>query len=148
MALRVLFTHNYYLPMIIFHRITGEHNYYLGHCSFIDYHGQIDRAQKRDSQLIRFNIVRSIIYSASRLQLVGLEVAASIVAPILDDIGEKSSSFISFSVRCIPRDSNTMADLCAKQACSLLVSDCWLEGCPSVLLRSLRADCNHMLTMQ
>ena len=72
----------------------------------------------------------------------------SIVAPILLDIGEKSSSFISFSVRYVPREANFLADSCAKRACSLLVSDCWLESCPPFLLSGLRADCNHMLAMQ
>ena len=48
----------------------------------------------------------------------------SIVAPILDEIGEKSSSFISFSARHVLRDANSSADLCAKNACTLSVSEC------------------------
>ena len=72
----------------------------------------------------------------------------SIVAPILDDIREKSSLFISFSVRYVPREANTLADSCAKRACSLLVSDCWLEICPPFLISGMRADCNHMIVLQ
>ena len=40
----------------------------------------------------------------------------SIVAHILDEIREKSLSFISFSIRHVPREVNTLADLCAKKA--------------------------------
>lgn len=48
----------------------------------------------------------------------------------------------------VPRDGRRVADLCAKQACSLLASDCWLEQCPSFLISCLRADCNRMLLKQ
>ena len=72
----------------------------------------------------------------------------SIVAPILDDVGEKSTSFISFSIRHVPRDANAMVDLCAKQACSLLASDCWLEEYRYFLFSSLSADFNRMLKKQ
>ena len=40
--------------------------------------------------------------------------ARSVVAPILDEIGEIASCFISFSVKHVPRDCNSSADLCAK----------------------------------
>ena len=72
----------------------------------------------------------------------------SIVAPILDEIQEKSLSFISFSLRHVSRKVNTLADQCVKKASALLVSECWLKDCPYFLVNSLRADCNYMLLSQ
>ena len=72
----------------------------------------------------------------------------SIVAPILDDVRELSSSFISFSVKHVKREANKAADRCAKQACSLTGSDCWLRDCPPFLISNLLTDCNRMSVNQ
>lgn len=74
--------------------------------------------------------------------------ARSIVAPILGEIGVKSLSFILFSIRHVVRDINNSTDLYAKHACSLSVSEYWLEECTSFLVSSLHADCNRTLLKQ
>ena len=69
-------------------------------------------------------------------------VSRSIVAPILDNIGEISTSFASFSIKYVRREANMPADRCAKLACSLLGSDRWVHDCPPFLVNSLLTDCN------
>ena len=65
----------------------------------------------------------------------------SVVAPILLEIGELSHSFVLFDVQHVNRSANLPAHLCAKHACTLNVTDCWLEDTPSFLVTSLLADC-------
>ena len=87
-----------------------------------------------------------VVMEVDCLEVVNLwssrDSSRAIVAPILDEIREKSLSFISFSLRHVSREVNTLADLCAKKASALLVSECWLEDCPPFLVNSL---CNYML---
>ena len=66
----------------------------------------------------------------------------SIVAPILFDIGELASTFISFDIQHVNKAANVPAHLCAKRACSLMVTESWLASEPSFLVSSLLADCS------
>ena len=65
----------------------------------------------------------------------------SIVAPILDEIGELAFDFSFFEIQHVTRSANLPAHLCAKRACTLNVTDCWLDETPSFLVSSLLADC-------
>ena len=64
-----------------------------------------------------------------------------IVAPILLEIEELSNHFTSFVIQHINRPANFPTHLCAKHACTLNVTDCWLDVTPSFLVTSLMADC-------
>ena len=64
----------------------------------------------------------------------------SVVAPILLEIGEVSNSFTLFDVQHVNQLANLPAHLCAKHACTLNITDCWLEDTPSFLVTSLLAD--------
>jgi hypothetical protein len=70
----------------------------------------------------------------------------SIVAPILDEVGELVSDFVSFSVQHVRRSANNSAHVCARLACTLDQTCSWLDENPSFLSSSLRADCigNHI----
>ncbi|KAE8781948.1 Casein kinase I-2-like protein [Hordeum vulgare] len=63
-----------------------------------------------------------------------------IVAPILDEIGELVRDFILFEIQHVMRTTNIPAHLCAKRACNLNVTECWLDDTPSFLVTSLLAD--------
>ena len=65
----------------------------------------------------------------------------SIVAPILLEIGELSDLFSFFDVQHVNRSANLPAHLCTKHACTLNVTESWLDETPSFLLTSLLADC-------
>ena len=65
----------------------------------------------------------------------------AVVAPILLDIGELAFSFHSFSIQHVNRSSNLPAHLSAKRACSLMVTESWVESEPPFLVASLLADC-------
>lgn len=67
----------------------------------------------------------------------------SVVAPILAEIGELSSSFLVFVIQHVTRSANLPAHLCAKRACMLMVTDSWLDSVPSFLISSLIADCSR-----
>ena len=64
----------------------------------------------------------------------------SIVAPILLEIGELTSSFDFFTIQHVSRTANLPAHLCVKRACSLMVTESWLGSEPSFLVTSLLAD--------
>ena len=64
----------------------------------------------------------------------------AVVAPILLEIGEHACSFSSFFVQHVCRSANFSAHLCAKQASTLEVTNCWLDVIPSFLVTSLLAD--------
>ncbi|XBJ19135.1 hypothetical protein VPH35_010158 [Triticum aestivum] len=64
----------------------------------------------------------------------------SVVAPILLEIEELASSFVSFHVQHVIRSANVPAHVCAKHACTLLVTESWTDSRPSFLLTSLLAD--------
>ena len=65
----------------------------------------------------------------------------SAVAPILDEIGELSLEFDYFVIQHVLRTANMSAHLSTKRACTLLVTDSWLDQTPSFLVSSLLADC-------
>jgi hypothetical protein len=67
----------------------------------------------------------------------------SVVAPILLEIGELASSFISFSIQHVLRTANFPAHLCAKRASTLVVAESWLVETLSFLISSLLADCSE-----
>ena len=62
------------------------------------------------------------------------------MTPIFVEIGELVSNFSLFNVPHINRSANVPAHLCAKHACTLNITDCWLEDTPSFLVTSLLAD--------
>jgi hypothetical protein len=64
-----------------------------------------------------------------------------IVAPLLEEIGELASSFISFDIQHVIRTSNYPAHLCAKRASTLNVTESWMDETPSFLFSCLLADC-------
>jgi hypothetical protein len=66
----------------------------------------------------------------------------SVIAPILFEIGELALSFISFVVQHVIRSANGPAHLCAKRACTLNVTESWLNSTPSFLISGLLADCS------
>ena len=66
----------------------------------------------------------------------------SVVAPILLEIGELSGSFTFFDIRHIVRSANGPAHICAKQACTIDVTESWIKSTPSFLISSLLADCS------
>ena len=64
----------------------------------------------------------------------------SLIAPVLLDIEGLADSFTSFSIHHVKRHSNVPAHLCAKNACTLEVTDCWMYSPPGFLVTSLMAD--------
>ena len=65
----------------------------------------------------------------------------SVVAPLLLEVGELALAFDLFDVQHVNRSANLPAHLCAKHACTLNVTKCWLDVIPSFLVTSLMADC-------
>ena len=65
----------------------------------------------------------------------------SIVAPILVQIGELARDFSLFVVQHVNRSANVPGHLCAKRACTLHVTESWLDETPSFLVSSLMVDC-------
>ncbi|KAF7007145.1 LOW QUALITY PROTEIN: hypothetical protein CFC21_022106 [Triticum aestivum] len=66
----------------------------------------------------------------------------SVIAPILDEIGELALSFTFFTVQHVMRSAKGPAYLCAKRACTLSVTESWLYSTPPFLISSLLADCS------
>lgn len=64
----------------------------------------------------------------------------SVVAPILSEIGELACNFSFFHIQHVPRTANVPAHLCAKFACTLMVTDSWFETPPDFLAVSILAD--------
>ncbi|KAF7004617.1 hypothetical protein CFC21_019824, partial [Triticum aestivum] len=69
----------------------------------------------------------------------------SVVPPIIAEIREHACSFTSFVIQHISRSTNFSAHLCAKQASTLDVTDCWVGSMPSFLVTSLMADSSGLL---
>ena len=67
----------------------------------------------------------------------------SVVAPIPSEIRELSASFLSFHISHVIRAANGPAHLCAKRACTLDMTESWLDSTPSFLISSLIADCSE-----
>jgi hypothetical protein len=65
----------------------------------------------------------------------------SIVAPILDEVGELDSEFVSFSMQHVRRSANNSAHTCARLACTLEQTGSWLDESLGFLADSLRAAC-------
>jgi ribonuclease HI len=65
----------------------------------------------------------------------------SLIAPVFIEIEELASSFTSFVIQHVKRHSNNSAHLCARFACTLERSDCWMSSPPSFLVTSIQADC-------
>uniref|UniRef100_A0A453KP75 RNase H type-1 domain-containing protein n=1 Tax=Aegilops tauschii subsp. strangulata TaxID=200361 RepID=A0A453KP75_AEGTS len=63
-----------------------------------------------------------------------------VMAPLLLEIGELASSFSFFDVQHVNRSANVSAHLCAKHACTLMITESWTGSRPSFLLTSLLAD--------
>ena len=74
-------------------------------------------------------------------QWVARQDSRSVIALFLFEIEDLASSFSSFSIQHVKRHANTSAHLCAKVACTLEVSDCWIMSSPSFLVTSIQADC-------
>ena len=72
----------------------------------------------------------------------------SVVAPILTEIEEHASFFKSFVIQHVSRSANFPAHLCAKQASTLDVTDCWLDSTPSFLVTSLLADSAGVVSVE
>ena len=64
----------------------------------------------------------------------------STVAPVLLEIEGLALSFQSFAIQFVSRNANAPAHLCAKFACALGVSSCWMDSPPSFLMTSIMAD--------
>ena len=62
------------------------------------------------------------------------------MAPILDEVGELVSDFDSFLVKHVRRSANNSAHMCARFACTLGVTNSWIDEIPAFLVSSLRAD--------
>ena len=72
----------------------------------------------------------------------------SIVAPLFLEIGELCTTFSSFDIQHVNRGANVPAHLCAKRACTLNVTESWLDETPSFLVTSLLADCTECAFMK
>jgi ribonuclease HI len=72
----------------------------------------------------------------------------SVVAPILQELGELVISFNSFIFQHVPRSANNSAHLCAKLACTLTVSSSWLDCIPDFLLVSIQADQSGLVSFE
>ena len=85
-----------------------------------------------------------MVLESDNLEIVNLwnsrQTSRAVVAPILVEIGEHVPSFKSFVVQHVSRAANVPAHLCAKQAITLDVTECWLDTTPSFLVTSLLAD--------
>ena len=64
----------------------------------------------------------------------------STVAPVLLDIEGLALSFQSFVIQFVSRKANAPAHLCAKFACTLGVTSCWMDSPPNFLMTSVMAD--------
>ena len=66
----------------------------------------------------------------------------SVVAPILIEMGELAGSLNSFAIHHVVRSANGPAHICAMQACTIDVTESWIDNVPSFLTSSLLADCS------
>jgi ribonuclease HI len=65
------------------------------------------------------------------------QASRSLIAPILFEVEELARDFTSFCIKHVKRHSNHSAHLCAKLACTLGVSECWMSSPPSFLVTSI-----------
>ena len=66
----------------------------------------------------------------------------SVLAPLLLEVGELIGSFRSFCIQHVIRSANGPAHLCAQRACTVAVTESWIENPPSFLISSLLAECS------
>ena len=71
--------------------------------------------------------------------VVALWASCSMVASVLLEIEELALSFQSFVIQHISRKANTPAHFCAKFACTLGVTSCWMDSPPSFFMTSIMA---------
>ena len=64
----------------------------------------------------------------------------SVVAFLFAEIGELAANFTFFCIQHVNKSANLPTHLCAKHACSLMVTESWTNTRPSFLLTSLIAD--------
>ena len=64
----------------------------------------------------------------------------AVVAPLFYEIGELATVFSYFDILHVIRSANYPAHLCAKRACTLSMTESWLEETPSFLVSSLLGD--------
>ena len=67
-------------------------------------------------------------------------VSRSIVAPIFHEIEGLVSWFSSFVIKHVMRSANLPAHLCAKHACALDVTGCWMELPPGFIIATILAE--------
>ncbi|KAE8797471.1 Alanyl-tRNA synthetase [Hordeum vulgare] len=96
---------------------------------------------------VRFARLRGfskVVLETDSLELVQLwhlrDNSRSVVAPIMDEIGENVVFFSSFCIQHCNRTANTPAHLCAKHASTREVTECWMHVQPSFLVTCLQAD--------
>ena len=58
----------------------------------------------------------------------------------MSEIREHVLFFKSLVIQHVGRSANVSAHLCAKQASTLHVTECWIDSTPSLLVTSLSAD--------
>ncbi|KAE8792398.1 Alanyl-tRNA synthetase [Hordeum vulgare] len=101
-------------------------------------------ALREGAHFARLRGILKVILETYSLELVQLwhlrHNSRSVVAPILDVIGENVDFFSSFCVQHCNRAANMPAHLCAKQASIREVSECWMPSQPSFLVTCLQAD--------
>ena len=85
-----------------------------------------------------------VIMETDCLEIVNLwktrHYSLSVVAPVLGEIRELALVFSSFDIQHVNPAANVPAHLCAKHACTLMVTESWTGSKPSFLLTSLLAD--------
>jgi hypothetical protein len=85
-----------------------------------------------------------VVFETDCLEVVDLwksrHDSRSVVAPILQDIGEFALNFSSFVIQHVSRSATHSAHLCAKLACTMDGTHSWLECISDCLLVSILAD--------
>lgn len=93
-----------------------------------------------------------VVVETDCLEIVNLcnsrQVLRAVAAPIIDEIWEHAPSFKSFVIQHVFRSTNFAAHLCAKQASTLEVTECWIDSTPSFLVTCLLADAAGMVDVE
>ena len=80
---------------------------------------------------------RKVTIETDCLEVVNLwhsrEASRSVIAPLLDEIGELSFSFSVFIIQHVIRSANFPAHLCAKFACTIRGTESWLDSISPVV---------------
>jgi hypothetical protein len=129
--------------------VARSHLSYLGACSK-PYDG-ISNSLIAETLALRDGVIFAklrgfpkVVMETDCLEVVNLwntrHESRSIVAPLLQEIGGLVLSFSSFSVQHVMRSANHSAHLCAKLACTLMVTSSWIDYTPDFLIVSLLVD--------